>query len=99
MPTSSKRNKYVLTVRVWKRRSRRRWYCTITLPGRKAITRSCGSSGHRAAAEDYAVLALRDILITRRPAEVVMVDQSELFPAPEILTATPDQPQSPTEHP
>lgn len=80
--TSRKPNKTVVSVRIWKRRQRDRWYCTIRRPGHRDVTRSCGSCGHRASAEAVGTLVLAELMKAKPQTSEVVTVQLELFLPP-----------------
>lgn len=64
---SPKKNKTIAAVRVWKRRDRQgRQYCTVRLPNRKAVTRSC-HTWHRGTAEEFGALMLKELMQPSSP--------------------------------
>jgi hypothetical protein len=86
---SPKKNKNIASVRVWKRTSRNgRQYCTVRLPDRKPVTRSCGTY-HRSTAEGFGSILLKELMKPSQQATAIVEEQLEL-PPPENTAVRPD---------
>jgi len=82
---SPKRNKTVLSVRVWKRQDRKGFFwVTVKRPGQKPVTKSTGSA-HRATAEDYADLLFKQLTKPTKPQVQESVQQLDFTPPPHGL--------------
>lgn len=67
---SNKRNKSIATVRVFKRKDRSsRWYARVDLPDQKPVIKSTKCE-HRASAEQFAGLLLKNALRSTPPETV-----------------------------